>query len=219
MSIALFFYFYYNRDELITGVFLLIPVEERTRQLEIKKSLFIAAAHPVKTEEAVKGLIRDARAEHPKCSHVVWAYILGDEKSQALGMSDDGEPKGTAGKPALAVLQYSGLTNILVTVVRYFGGIKLGKGGLVKAYTGSVKAVIDDIPVKIQVTETVLHMRFGYADYDGIRKALKQHRAAVEQEHFETGVSLVCRVEEKRSEQLRLELMDITRGNVIITES
>ncbi len=198
---------------------MLIPVEERTRQLEIKKSLFIAAAHPVKTEEAAKGLIRDARAEHPKCSHVVWAYILGDEKSQALGLSDDGEPKGTAGKPVLAVLQYSGLTNILVTVVRYFGGIKLGKGGLVKAYTGSVKAVIDGIPVKKQVTETVLHMRFGYADYDGIRKALKQHRAAVEQEHFETDVSLVCRVEEERSEQLRLELMDITRGNVIITES
>ena len=196
-----------------------IPREERTRRLEIKKSLFIAAAHPVQTEEAAKALIRDTRAEHPKCSHVVWAYILGDENSQTQGMTDDGEPKGTAGKPVLATLQYGGLTNILVTVVRYFGGIKLGKGGLVKAYTDSVKSVIDDIPVKILVTETVLHMRFGYADYDGIRKALKHHRAAVEQEHFETDVSLVCRVEEERSEQLRLELMDITRGNVVITKS
>ena len=79
---------------------------------------------------------------------MVWAYVIGDEKRQYLGMSDDGEPKGTAGRPALSTLQYSGLTNILVTIVRYFGGIKLGTGGLVKAYTDSVKAVIDTLAAK-----------------------------------------------------------------------
>jgi len=194
-----------------------VPTRSRTAELEIKKSLFIAAAHPVSSEEEAKEIIRRIREEHPKSSHVVWAFVLGDENTQHLGMSDDGEPRGTAGKPALSTLQYSGLTNILVTIVRYFGGTKLGTGGLVKAYTDSTKAVIDEIPRKRLVDETVLDLRFGYHYYEGIKKVLTEHKARIESEDFGTEISLKLRIETEHAGELKQALGELTNGTVLIT--
>ena len=194
-----------------------VPTRSRTAELEIKKSLFLSAAHPVGSEDEAKEIIRRTREEHPKSNHVVWAFVLGDENTQHMGMSDDGEPRGTAGKPALSTLQYSGLTNILVTIVRYFGGTKLGTGGLVKAYTDSTKAVIDDVPRKRLVDETVLSLRFGYHYYEGVKKVLAEHNARIESEDFGTDVSLKLSIETEHAGELKQALGELTSGSVLIT--
>ncbi len=170
----------------------------------------------VETEEAAQAIVKKTREEHPKSRHVVWAYVIGDEKRQYLGMSDDGEPKGTAGRPALSALQYSGLTNILVTVVRYFGGVKLGTGGLVRAYTDSVKAVIDDIPRKKLVEEVQLELRFAYGMYESIKKQIDQHKAAIQQEEFTTEVMICCTVEKEASVSLKQTLVEAAKGQISI---
>jgi uncharacterized YigZ family protein len=193
-----------------------IPLARRSAELKIRKSLFLSNALPVASEEEARELIRRKREEHPKCSHVVWAYILGEENSQRMGMSDDGEPHGTAGKPALSTLQYSGLTNILVTVVRYFGGTKLGTGGLVKAYTDAVKAVIDEMPRRALREELSLGLTFAYTSFDGVRKTLERYGARTGAESFETEVKLSCTVEAEQAEALKKALLEVTSGNVRI---
>ncbi|WP_319559485.1 YigZ family protein [Marispirochaeta sp.] len=193
-----------------------VPTRSRTAELEVKKSTFLSAAHPVSSEDEAKEIIRHTREEHPKSTHVVWAFVLGDENTRHLGMSDDGEPKGTAGKPALSTLQYSELTNILVTIVRYFGGTKLGTGGLVKAYTDAVKAVIDDMPRKRLVDETVLELKFGYHYYEGVKKVLAENKACIDSEDFGTAINLKLSVETERTGELRQALSDVTNGSVEI---
>ena len=193
-----------------------VPLTRRSAELKIRKSLFLSTALPVTSEEEAKELIRLTREEHPKCSHVVWAYILGEENSQRLGMSDDGEPHGTAGKPALSTLQYSGLTNILVTVVRYFGGTKLGTGGLVKAYTDAVKAVIDEMPRRPLREEVSMSLNFAYTFFDGVKKILAGCGARTEAESFGTEVELVCTVVAEHEETLKRDLTELTNGTVRI---
>ena len=191
-----------------------IPTQSRTAQLEIRKSLFLSAARPIESEAEAKEIIHQLRQEHPKSSHVVWAYILGNEKSSLQGMSDDGEPHGTAGKPVLSTLQYSGLTKILVTVVRYFGGTKLGTGGLVKAYTDSAKAVIDNIPRKELVEETELTLRVAYTFFDAVKKAIEKHQAHTNSEEFATEITLTLTVAAAEADQLRQDLVEVTNGSV-----
>ena len=99
-----------------------------------KKSRFISLLYPVPDDHEVKKILKELRKEHPDSRHVVWSYVLGDAGT-LYGLSDDGEPHGTAGRPVLEVLKGSGLTFAALFVIRYFGGIKLGTGGLVSAYT------------------------------------------------------------------------------------
>lgn len=110
--------------------------------IEIKKSKFIGIKFSVKTAEDVQTILQDLKKQHKKARHIAWAYIISSPHQEKY--SDDGEPSGTAGKPILNVLQKRGEINCLVAVVRYFGGIKLGAGGLVRAYS---KATTDALEV------------------------------------------------------------------------
>ena len=133
---------------------MLIPIGERREELEFKKSVFIAAASAVHDPEEAKLRIRKMREKHPKCSHVAWAYCVGSPENPTLGMSDDGEPKGTAGRPMLGVIQNRNIIDILITVVRYFGGTKLGRGGLVRAYSQSAAKAVEHLAVRKIVPES-----------------------------------------------------------------
>src|SRR5690554_2814069 len=110
-----------------------IPISPASAEIEIKRSRFIAIVEPVTDTETMKTLISATRAQHPQANHVVHAAIMGEQGSQ-FSYSDDHEPKNTAGRPVLEILKGSDITNILLMVVRYFGGTLLGTGGLVKAY-------------------------------------------------------------------------------------
>ena len=117
-----------------------------TARLEIKKSEFIAYAYPVTSREQAMFHVEQLRAQYADARHHCWAYIIGDpNNTTSAGFDDDGEPNGTAGRPILNVLQHKSIGNIIIIVVRYFGGIKLGAGGLTRAYAGSAQAAVDEM--------------------------------------------------------------------------
>ena len=132
--------------------------EERTTELVVKKSRFISIAKVCENPADVKRLVDETRAKYPDATHVVHAAVMGNQFS----FSDDHEPKNTAGRPALEVLKGSGITNIIVLIVRYFGGTLLGTGGLVKAYGDSAKLVLDGIETEDLVEKTDFRVTIGY---------------------------------------------------------
>ncbi|MGP5526873.1 YigZ family protein [Psychrobacter celer] len=133
-----------------------------TARLEIKKSEFIAHAYPVSSREQAMFHVEQLREQYPDARHWCWAYIIGDpDNTTSAGFDDDGEPNGTAGRPILGVLQHKSIGNVIIVVVRYFGGIKLGAGGLTRAYAGSAQTAVDQmtlspyIPMaKVQIVAT-----------------------------------------------------------------
>ena len=117
-----------------------------TARLEIKKSEFIAHAYPVTSREDAMFHVEQLREQYTDARHHCWAYIIGDpNNTTSAGFDDDGEPNGTAGRPILNVLQHKSIGNVIIIVVRYFGGIKLGAGGLTRAYAGSAQAAVDEM--------------------------------------------------------------------------
>lgn len=117
-----------------------------TARLTIKKSEFIAYAYPVASREEAMFHVEQLREQYADARHHCWAYIIGDpNNTTSAGFDDDGEPNGTAGKPILNVLQHKSIGNVIIIVVRYFGGVKLGAGGLTRAYAGSAQAAVDEM--------------------------------------------------------------------------
>ena len=115
-------------------------------RLDIKKSEFIAYAYPVTSREQAMFHVEQLRVKYAYARHHCWAYIIGDpNNTTSAGFDDDGEPNGTAGRPILNVLQHKSIGNVIIIVVRYFGGIKLGAGGLTRAYAGSAQAAVDEM--------------------------------------------------------------------------
>src|SRR5471030_368293 len=129
-----------------------VPAEAVSFSEEIKKSRFITLLAPTEGVEAAKTFIHDVKNQHPAARHHCWAFVAGaPADSQQLGFSDDGEPAGTAGKPILGQLMGSGVGEITAVVVRYYGGIMLGTGGLVRAYGGGVQQALKLLPVHQKV--------------------------------------------------------------------
>jgi len=168
---------------------MLIPLKTVSREIEIKKSRFIAIVSPLTTHEQAKSLISQSRKEHPDASHVVHAYILG-KRGDSFSMSDDREPRNTAGRPILEVLKGSGITNILVRVIRYFGGTKLGTGGLVHAYSAAAKEVLSCIPVEELIEKTTCTLIIGYELYEQTKIILSSHHFEILNESFETSITI-----------------------------
>lgn len=143
------------------------PVSAR---LEIKKSDFITYAYPVHSREKAMFHVEQLRAKYPDARHHCWAYIIGDpNNTTSAGFDDDGEPNGTAGRPILNVLQHKSIGNVIVIVVRYFGGIKLGAGGLTRAYAGSAQAVVDEMALTTYVPMTQVEIEADFANESQVR--------------------------------------------------
>lgn len=195
-----------------------IPAETLTTETRIKKSVFMSTVFPVESREQIKGIIQEQRSQHPKASHVVWAYCLEVQNRQDYGMSDDGEPSGTAGRPTLKVLQHSNLTNTLVTTVRYFGGIKLGTGGLVKAYTESAKQALDQVPRLPLIKKQTVHLQFAYEQLKTIKKILDLPHVHVVDTQYGATVTLTCQIPKDILAELQNQLIDSTHGRITISD-
>lgn len=129
-----------------------IPLKGEEVTYEIKKSRFIARVAHIANKEDAKDFIEQAKCDYPDARHHCWAYQFGPPHSPySAAMSDDGEPSGTAGKPILHVLQHKDIGDIMIVIIRYFGGIKLGAGGLVRAYSHAAQLVIESLIVKKEV--------------------------------------------------------------------
>ena len=163
---------------------LLVPDGTSRTEFTEKHSRFIGQCFPVSNEKEVKEIVKKLWEEHPGARHVVYAFITGSKNSRTEGMTDDGEPKGTAGRPVLQVLNGSGVTNVLCTVVRYFGGTLLGTGGLVKAYTQSAKDAIQALPIKELIEETTFYTLVPYDQYDSIKYIFRNRNVRIENEDF-----------------------------------
>lgn len=194
----------------------LIPAAPIVWEQEIKKSRFIAClAHTpdIASARAWIGQLRDA---HPQAGHHCWGFVAGmPGDSRVLGFSDDGEPSGTAGKPILAQLQGAGIGEVTAVVVRYFGGIKLGTGGLVRAYGGSVAAALATLSTREKCILGRLAIEADYSDMAQLESLLKQAGADWERVDYGARVSGILLVDVRLLATLARQILDRTQGRVI----
>jgi uncharacterized YigZ family protein len=167
-----------------------IPQGEARTELQVKNSRFIGRADYTPSIEAAKAFIEQVKAEEPGCTHAVYAFAVGHGASVTHGMSDAGEPSGTAGRPALTVVKGSGLGDVTVVIVRYFGGTKLGTGGLVKAYTETTQAVLAALPVTEKVERQTIQVTIPYHFYESCQRLIEAYQGRIDAEDFTTEVTL-----------------------------
>ena len=182
-----------------------------------KKSEFIGYIFPVKTSDEAINLINEIRAKHRKATHNVYAYIVRD--GNATRYSDDGEPQGTAGVPVLDVLQKEGLTDVCCVVTRYFGGILLGGGGLVRAYSHSAKIAVDSARRMIMCSCYKLDFSIDYNLYGKILYVLPEFSVKILNTDFGTDVNVSLLVKSELLIPLSDKLTDITNGQISLYKS
>ncbi|HEU4928506.1 MAG TPA: YigZ family protein [Candidatus Krumholzibacteria bacterium] len=194
-----------------------VPARPVRVENRIEKSRFIASAARAESAAAAREFVDSLRAEFPDATHHCFAFVAGPPgSSNAVGSSDDGEPSGTAGRPMLSVLMNSGIGEIVVVVTRYFGGVKLGKGGLVRAYTGATQHALREMPTMERVSIVELRITISYAHADAVRRAIERAGGTIADEAFDTTVTVVVRVPDDRRVDLERELRDVTSGSVKI---
>ena len=191
--------------------------EDGQVQEEIKKSRFICHAKRVYSEEEARDFITAIKKEHYKATHNCSAFIIG-ERSEIKRTSDDGEPSGTAGVPMLGVLENHNLTNVCVVVTRYFGGIKLGAGGLIRAYAGSVTLAVKEIGI-IEIKEQAgIAIQMSYAQYQEYSNFLKEHNLMELDTNFTNQVDTMIYVDKEEKENIKAALVEFFNGKVTLTD-
>ena len=191
--------------------------EDGQVQEEIKKSRFICHAKRVYSEEEARAFINAIKKEHYKATHNCSAFIIG-ERSEIKRTSDDGEPSGTAGVPMLGVLENHNLTNICVVVTRYFGGIKLGAGGLIRAYAGSVALAVKEIGIVEIKEQAGIQIQMSYAQYQEYGNFLKEHNLMELETNFTDQVDTIIFVDKEDKEDTKDALIEFFNGKVILTD-
>ena len=157
-----------------------VPAKQVETLYEIKKSKFIACAGFANSRESAMALLDSVKQQYPDARHHCWAYVFGNPSSPtSAAMADDGEPSGTAGKPILNVLQHKDIGDIMVIVTRYFGGIKLGAGGLVRAYSAAAQQAIDALEVRQEVRLETLNVDIDFKHEQFVRYLVEQAQGKI----------------------------------------
>ncbi|MBM7333622.1 MAG: YigZ family protein [Alcanivorax sp.] len=179
-----------------------VPAGPVDRELEINKSRFIAWLRPVRSRAEGQAVLEEARARYPDATHHCHAWLIGAPNSGQGAMNDDGEPSGTAGKPIFNVIQHKGIGDVMVVVIRYFGGVKLGAGGLVRAYAGAAEAVLSAMEVIEQVPESTVTLRLGFAQEQPLRHWCDQHEGQLDDVDYGETVRVRLTLPEARLPEL-----------------
>lgn len=176
-------------------------------RLTIKKSEFIAYAYPVTSREDAMFHVEQLRDKYADARHHCWAYIIGDpNNTTSAGFDDDGEPNGTAGKPILNVLQHKSIGNVIIIVVRYFGGIKLGAGGLTRAYAGSAQAAVDMMTLKDYVPLIQVQILAEFATEAQCRYVVESLNGRIDDVSYSKQVTLTVTLAEADIDSLKERL-------------
>ncbi len=183
-------------------------------EMEEKKSIFIGTAAPVSSEEEARALIAEMRKMYHDATHNVYAYLL--DGGAVARYSDDGEPQGTAGVPVLNVLKMSGATDLCVVVTRYFGGILLGAGGLVRAYSASAKLAVDTAGIVTMAPYAILAVKVNYSDYQRVTVQLPKMGVTEDGADFDSLVTVRVGVPVSRVEEITQALTELTNGRVSV---
>jgi len=191
------------------------PVPARVHRVEetIQRSRFLTAAAHAPDADAAHAFVQRMRDEYPDATHHCWAFVAGPPGSTThIGMSDDGEPHGTAGRPMLTTLLHSGVGEIVAVCTRWFGGVKLGTGGLSRAYSGGVKLVLASLPTEEKVERVTVEVVVAYPDVDAVQRLIAEMEAVVEAEEYGAEVRYRCGVPQPSVEAFRRALAEVTRG-------
>ena len=191
-----------------------IPKQQARTEIRVSNSRFIATIAPAATSQAAQEFIRSIRAEMPDATHHVYAFRVGYGSSIREGMSDDGEPSGTSGPPALAVLRGTDIGDVVLVITRYFGGTKLGTGGLVSAYTAAAKAAIAILETEEKVTRVEVAFNLPYPLLETAKRLLPTLEAETVNENFAADVELHIRLPEEHLAKFERALADMSGGKI-----
>ena len=170
-----------------------------------KRSKFLAFAHHVETVEEVKSIVSAYRKQYYDARHCCYAYMLGPEQ-KAFRANDDGEPSSTAGKPILGQINSAGLTDILIVVVRYYGGVNLGTGGLIVAYRTAAADAIANATIEVRQVEETIKYDFTYPMMNDVMRIVKEMQPQVVDQQFDNTCSITLRIRKREAEQLMSRL-------------
>lgn len=182
-------------------------------EIEIKKSRFICTLKRVATETEAKEFIQSIKKKHHKATHNCSAFVIG-EKSEIKRSSDDGEPSGTAGIPMLEVLVKKDLMNVAAVVTRYFGGIKLGSGGLIRAYSHAVSHAIDEIGIVEGKLQQEVFVTIAYPLFDKLQNYLENQQVAIKDMYFTAEVVVTCMIDENNLSIFEKNITERLNGQV-----
>lgn len=186
-------------------------------EVTIEKSLFIGYAKPVETEEEARSFIDEIRAKHKDATHNVWAYVIG-QNMNIQRYSDDREPQGTAGIPTLEVIKKGGLCNVVVVATRYFGGVKLGAGGLVRAYTKTAKIGLEAGQIVEKMPFIEVSVGLDYTLLGKAQNELANRDYHVKDIEYRDSVNIIINCEQDRIEDLKALFTELTSGQAEIEE-
>ena len=192
-----------------------IPTGHSEAELIEKRSRFIGQVWRVSSEEEARARVEETRKKHYDARHNCWCYRVGGTERY----SDDGEPQGTAGQPMLNVFQREGVTDVACVVTRYFGGILLGAGGLVRAYTQSAKDALDAAGISVVRRWVAMEVPCTYAQFDEVRREVFHFGGVEENIDFGAGVLMSVLIPEERSAQFTAHLLDASAGTIEALEA
>lgn len=192
----------------------LVPRDRHRVEQVIERSRFICTVERVRSVDEAQAFVRAMNAEFPDATHNCWAYVVGAPGStDRIGLSDDGEPHGTAGRPMLTVLQHCGVGEIAAVVTRFYGGTKLGTGGLVKAYGGAVQEALAALPTVERVDTVVVTFDVGYAHIGAVQQLLPSLDADVVSQEFAELATFTVILPKECVNSLVSAIGNLTRGS------
>ena len=192
-----------------------IPSGPGESEYEEKRSRFLGHLRPVETEEEARLFITEMKKKYHDARHNCWCYRI---RGGAVRYSDDAEPQGTAGLPMLEILQREGIENAVCVVTRYFGGVLLGTGGLLRAYQKAAKGAVEDAGISVGRAWTKMSIVCDYSDYEKIRSELEQQNAVISDTEYGEKVTLTVLVSQGQGTLVTEKLQDRTAGKCICTE-
>lgn len=190
-----------------------VPAAPASAELIIKGSRFLSEVFIIQNQAEVRTIIKEQKNKYPDATHVCHAFISG-KNAEVMGMSDDGEPGGTAGRPMLDVLKGRSVTNILVTVTRWFGGTLLGTGGLVHAYGDSVKQVLDKLELVELIDKSSFSFKCDYAQYQVLKKLMQNYKLYDVTEDFGSVITVSGQIAVTATDDFKERIFDSTNGQV-----
>ena len=190
-----------------------VPAAPASAELIIKGSRFLSEVFIIQNQAEVRTIIKEQKNKYSDATHVCHAFISG-KNAEVMGMSDDGEPGGTAGRPMLDVLKGRSVTNILVTVTRWFGGTLLGTGGLVHAYGDSVKQVLDKLELVELIDKSSFSFKCDYAQYQVLKKLMQNYKLYDVTEDFGSVITVSGQIAVTDADDFKERIFDSTNGQV-----
>lgn len=192
--------------------------KESLAEVKIKSSKFIGQTYLVESTESIQSILVEIKKKEYNAKHNCYAYIIGHGNQQTFKYSDDGEPSGTAGKPIFDILEGNNLTNILLVVTRYFGGTKLGTGGLVRAYSETAKSVLEKSIITKKYLTYTFHFEIEFSHYNSLQKLMEKYNAKVITSDFSDIVKIKLEIRKSMVESFKDKVAELTSGKVLFDE-